>query len=187
MQGYVNNALNPAIEATYEALGGHLAVKPYAQDDLALARVAKRAGHPVAYYPAAGIFDCVNYVSFSEAWHNWVRLCVLGAPWLELGLGTFLLDALALLTLAAAPPLLLLGAWRAAAEPLALGLLAAQVGVAFLLPLSMHASMRKRVWTALLYPLTAALAGLLVLQVCLRLKRTVAFHHQALEQDRPHA
>lgn len=170
--------------ATYEALGGHESVKPCAMDDLPFGRVAKRAGHPFTYYPAAKVFTCRNYVSFGETWRNWIRMCVLGSVWIDMHRPQFVTSVLSLLVLGLLAPLALAWAWYSAAPPLTLWPLVAANGLTVLLAFTLPASMGRRVWTAPLYPLWTLASAVLLSEACLRLQGEVTFHGQAVTQDR---
>ena len=101
---------------TYEAIGGHRAVFGEVLEDVALARIAKAAGHTLHLAPGAEIAETRMYSSFPALWEGWTKnLYPLagGTPWsaaLEL-LRALPVAALAMFALAVwIPPAAFIGA-----------------------------------------------------------------------------
>jgi glycosyltransferase involved in cell wall biosynthesis len=60
-------------KATYEAIGGHAAVAGEVLEDVALARIAKRAGHGIWFGSGNGAVRVRMYRSFPAMWEGWKK------------------------------------------------------------------------------------------------------------------
>lgn len=90
---------------TYDALGGHEAIKHSVLDDVDFGKRAKAHQVPYRLYYAPGVFRCRMYTGFSEIWEGWTKNLF---PALEYSyLTTFIVTAL-LFASAVLPFLLLL-------------------------------------------------------------------------------
>ncbi len=109
-EAYANGAFMLMQRRVYDALGGHEAVKTEINEDIHLARLAKRNGFRLQVIRNADLYTTHMYASLAAAWRGWSRIFY-GC------LGTFrkLFVALAVLTL------LSLGPW--------ISLIAAALGV----------------------------------------------------------
>lgn len=101
--GWANGQYILCERATYERIGGHTAVAPFSQDDLALGRLFKEWEVPFRFLPGAQLYTCVNYVSLAEAHHGWRRQIAAGTPWLGRGRPFFAAVFAALLLTALLP------------------------------------------------------------------------------------
>jgi len=59
--------------ATYEAIGGHGSVAGEVLEDVALARIAKRAGHGIWFGSGSGAVRVRMYRSFAAMWEGWKK------------------------------------------------------------------------------------------------------------------
>ncbi|MFN3198696.1 MAG: glycosyltransferase [Bradymonadia bacterium] len=59
--------------ATYDAMGGHEAIKGSVLDDVDFARKAKAEKVPYRLYFAPGVFRCRMYTGFKEIWEGWTK------------------------------------------------------------------------------------------------------------------
>src|ERR1700687_2285819 len=57
----------------YQAIGGHTSVPGEVLEDVALARLAKRAGYRLYFAPGPGIAKVRMYSSFSAMWQGWTK------------------------------------------------------------------------------------------------------------------
>lgn len=163
--GWANGQFVLVRRDVYERLGGHGALAPFAQDDLAIGRLFKERGVPFRFCPDARLYECVNYVTWSEAHRGWSRLIAAGTPWLGYGRTWFAGVVFLLLTSAVLPfvlvPLAWAGPWGLASiGPVsARGLAAAALGLALFLQASVRLNMRLALWRALLLPAGALLTA----------------------------
>lgn len=132
--GYANGAFILIRREAYERLGGHEAVRQLVNDDVALARRAKRMGVALRVAGNKGLLQTRMYESLPGAWRGWSRNLygvLRHAPRLSRALlstlSLFVLPCLALLaslTACALDP-----AWAPAAAAWTLTLLIAQAGL----------------------------------------------------------
>jgi chlorobactene glucosyltransferase len=155
--GWANGQFILFERGCYERVGGHKAVQPFTQDDMAIGRLVKERGAKYRFLPAALLFDCVNYVGLGEAHRGWVRLLASGTPWLGIGRLTFVAMILGLLFATVLPPLLAVAAY-ALNEPLALQVALGQLGFVTLVHALIRGSMKNPIWRAIFVPVGGALA-----------------------------
>jgi len=71
---YANGAFILMDRKTYRAIGGHAAVKEQLNEDIALARLVKRAGGRLCVAENEGLYRVRMYASPSDAWRGWTRI-----------------------------------------------------------------------------------------------------------------
>ncbi len=71
---YANGAFMLISHKTYEAIGGHRAVRGLLNEDMHLARLAKRFGHRLFVVENHGLYLTRMYSSFRDAWRGWTRI-----------------------------------------------------------------------------------------------------------------
>jgi len=59
--------------AAYESIGGHASVAGEVLEDVAIARIAKRAGHRIWFGPGVGAVRVRMYRSFAAMWEGWKK------------------------------------------------------------------------------------------------------------------
>ncbi len=70
---YANGAFMLLRRSCYEGVGGHLAVRAALNEDIHLARAAKRAGFQLRVCGNEGLYSTRMYRSIGEAWRGWTR------------------------------------------------------------------------------------------------------------------
>lgn len=71
---YANGAFMLIRRSTYEALGGHEAVKSEINEDMKLGRLAKEGGHRLRIVSNDDLYTVRMYESFKEIWNGWTRI-----------------------------------------------------------------------------------------------------------------
>jgi len=145
---------------TYEAIGGSAAVRNEINEDIAMARCVKRAGHRLLNAVGRDLFTTRMYDSLSAMYHGWARIYS----------GAFKRPALMLAVMAATftftlvPYLALAGSCAAAAAGARDGWLLATLGLAAGTLLFLHITMRRffqlgraNPWCLLFYPMAVVL------------------------------
>jgi chlorobactene glucosyltransferase len=151
--------------AAYEALGGHAAVRGIIVEDVALARLMKRAGRRVALLGGDGLLRARMYTGWRTLWPGLSKNLVdmMGGP-----VATVLtaLGGMALSWLAIAVPVIALAALERAPSPpaiAALVLAAAASLAAFGLHLAGALYLRIPLWYGLVFPLGYSVGALIAL------------------------
>ncbi|HBP17101.1 MAG TPA: hypothetical protein DEA08_04800 [Planctomycetes bacterium] len=165
--GWANGQFVLLRKDAYEGIGGHAALKPFAFDDMSMARLIKANGLAYRFLPGGALFDCINYVGLDEAHVGWSRLVACGTPYLGVGRGFFFMTMLACLLLGVAPFLIaplvlsgLAGDYALGVGGVGVSLRALAIGVpcwVILIQALNRAAMKVPVWRALLVPIAALL------------------------------
>jgi len=146
---------------TYDAIGGHAALRDSVVDDVRLAGTVKRAGFPVAAFRAEDRVFVRMYEGFRGVWNGFTK----NVAWVYSGFGGLFLFGLTVLLLAVsiAPALVLLLAAAGVAVPKSDVLLAAAIFVSsVVLRLALAAILGSPLWPAPTHPImTAVWAGLM--------------------------
>lgn len=66
---------------TYEAVGGHAAVKDDVLDDVGMATAVTEAGHAYHMTFMTSVFTCRMYAGFSDLWEGWTKNLFPGLGW----------------------------------------------------------------------------------------------------------
>lgn len=167
--GWANGQFVLVRRDVYERLGGHGALRAFAQDDLAIGRLFKERDVPFRFCPDGRLYECVNYVTWDEADRGWTRLVAAGTPWLGHGRPFFLRTLLLLLLSGLVPvivcPLAWAGPWGlAAVGPVtARALASAALGLALFLQAAVRLNMKLSLWRTVLLPVGTLLTARVLL------------------------
>lgn len=146
---------------TYDAVGGHAALRDSVVDDVRLAGTAKRAGFRVAAFRAEDRVFVRMYEGFQGVWNGFTK----NVAWIYSGFGGILLFGLTVLLLAVsiAPALVLLLAASGVDVPKSDVLLAAAIfASSVVLRGALAAVLANPLWPAATHPImTAVWAGLM--------------------------
>lgn len=146
---------------TYDAVGGHAALRDSVVDDVRLAGTVKRAGFPVAAFRAEDRVFVRMYEGFRGVWNGFTK----NVAWVYTGFGGLLLFALTvvLLAISIAPAVVLLVAAAGVAIPKSDVLLATAIfASSVVLRLTLAAILGSPLWPAPTHPImTAVWAGLM--------------------------
>ncbi|MEX2284758.1 MAG: glycosyltransferase family 2 protein [Gemmatimonadota bacterium] len=156
---------------TYEAIGGHRAVRGYVVEDLAIAQAVVRSGQRMLLAHAYDVMDTRMYRSLREIIEGWTKNIALGAQLtLPPGIGILALwlGVLAGVVLWVVPPIVLaagflVGALARFREWALIATLASLVGWLYT-----HLRMGAGVRAVLLYPLGALLSSFVVARSAIR-------------------
>jgi chlorobactene glucosyltransferase len=146
---------------TYDAVGGHAAIRNSVVDDVRLAVTLKRAGFRVGAFRAEDRVAVRMYRGFREVWNGFSK----NVAWAYSGIGGAVLFGMTivLLAVAIAPVVVLAAALAGAAVPESDARLAVAVFLGtVILRGALAATLREPVWPAATHPLMAALwAGII--------------------------
>src|SRR6185295_13290701 len=140
---------------TYDAIGGHAALRDSVVDDIRLAGTVKRAGFPVAAFRAEDRVFVRMYEGFRGVWNGFTK----NVAWVYSGFGGLFLFGLTALLLAVsiAPTLVLLLAAAGVAVPKSDVILAAAIFVSsVVLRLALAATLGSPLWPAPTHPIMTA-------------------------------
>lgn len=71
---YANGAFMLLTRSCYEAIGGHKSVQMRVNEDIALARLAKRSGHLLRVVQNDDLYRTRMYATPAQAWRGWSRI-----------------------------------------------------------------------------------------------------------------
>jgi cellulose synthase/poly-beta-1,6-N-acetylglucosamine synthase-like glycosyltransferase len=87
---YANGAFMLLRRSCYDAIGGHESVRTRMNEDIHLARLAKRTGFRLQLAVSESIYETRMYGSLRQAWHGWSRIffgCLESVPRLAVAAG----------------------------------------------------------------------------------------------------
>jgi glycosyltransferase involved in cell wall biosynthesis len=168
---YGNGAFILMRRSTYDATGGHAAIRDRLDDGIELARRVKRSGHRLRVERSGRLYELRMYRSLKEIYHGWGRIFygAFASPG-RVALSLLLVVLLGLTPYATAAVGLALGVGGSAAW-LACGLVsAAAVGVQLSVVLRFYRLVGAHPWQALTYALGCAVTAAALVKALLRFR-----------------